>query len=85
MPDSGGDGKDCFLATGALPWGGKGAPKGGGDEPTRVDGVPAEELPSGKSSSVPELAGPGVGLRPSRKAFAMSAAFHFEYLIFSSD
>lgn len=27
--------------------------------------------------SLPLFAGPGVGLRPSRKAFAMSAAFHF--------
>lgn len=29
-------------------------------------------------------AAPGVGLRPSRKALAMSAAFHLEYLIFPS-
>lgn len=28
-------------------------------------------------------AGPGTGERPSRNAFAMSAAFHFEYLILS--
>lgn len=27
---------------------------------------------------------PGVGLRPSRNAFAISAAFHLEYLILSS-
>ena len=31
-----------------------------------------------------EAAGPGVGVRPSRKAFAISAAFHLAYLIFSS-
>ena len=29
-------------------------------------------------------AGPGVGFRPSRNAFAISAAFHFAYRIFSS-
>ena len=31
-----------------------------------------------------EPGGPGVGLRPSRNALAISAAFHFAYLIFSS-
>jgi hypothetical protein len=31
-----------------------------------------------------EPAGPGVGFRPSRKAFAISVAFHFAYLIFSN-
>lgn len=35
-------------------------------------------------SGRPEPAGPGVGLRPSRKALAMSAAFHLAYRIFSS-
>lgn len=35
-------------------------------------------------SGRPEPAGPGMGLRPSRKALAMSAAFHLAYRIFSS-
>lgn len=35
------------------------------------------------SSSGSPPAGPGTGVRPSRKAFAMSAAFHLLYLILS--
>lgn len=37
---------------------------------------------SSSCSSV-QPGGPGIGLRPSRKALAMSAAFHFEYRILS--
>ena len=39
---------------------------------------------AGVGSSTADPAGPGVGLRPSRRALAMSAAFHLAYLIFSS-
>jgi hypothetical protein len=52
-----------------------------------VDDVPCGEEPGGEegsttSGSAPD--GPGAGLRPSRMAFAISAAFHFAYRIFSS-
>jgi hypothetical protein len=81
------DGGDCLLATGALPLFGKAELDEGGDEPTRVDGgVPTVVSTSrAESGPIPEPAGPGLGFRPSRKALAMSAAFHLEYLIFSSD
>ncbi len=35
-------------------------------------------------SSAADPTGPAVGLRPSRRALEMSAAFHLAYLIFSS-
>ena len=54
----------------------------GRSNPATVEvGVAAPSMSMG-SSSVP--AGPGVGLRPSRNALEMSAAFHFAYLIFAS-
>ena len=43
---------------------------------------PVAAPPFSSASSPP--GGPGVGCRPSRKALAISAAFHFAYLIFST-
>lgn len=57
---------------------------GDGDGATLMPGsdgtTGSTRSPSGYSSPTP----PGVGLRPSRNAFAMSAAFHLEYRILSS-
>ena len=76
LPVGGEDGGDCLPAAGALPLCGK-VDEGGEPVVASTSGI--------DSGSMPEPAGPDIGLRPSRKAFAMSAAFHFEYLIFSSD
>jgi hypothetical protein len=85
LPVGGEDGGDCLPAAGALPLCGK--VDEGGDELRRFDGGEPAVASTSKvdSGSMPEPAGPGIGFRPSRKAFAISAAFHFEYLIFSSD
>lgn len=79
-------GGDCLPFDVALPFGGKETPGEGGDNLLREDvGDPDVPTAGRVSGSRPEPAGPGAGLRPSLKAFAMSAAFHLEYLIFSSD
>ena len=43
--------------------------------------VTLEGSAASSSPSCNPPAGPGVGFRPSRNAFAMSVAFHFAYLI----
>lgn len=85
----GGDGGDCLPPpddVDACPLGGRGTSGEGGDSLFKVDCGDPDEVPAagGDSSASEEPAGPGFGLRPSRKALAISAAFHFEYLIFSS-
>ena len=57
---------------------------GGGGVVRVIDGDSAGGDSGGRATSSSEPAGPGVGLRPSRNALAMSAAFHFAYRIFSS-
>ena len=56
-------------------------------------GLRSGEIPSSAAAgsgamagiaSVSDAAGPGAGFLPSLNAFAISAAFHFEYRIFSS-
>lgn len=53
----------------------------GGEDEGFVVGMPG----SSRSTFESGPAGPATGLRPSRNAFAISAAFHLEYLIFSMD
>lgn len=83
----GGDGGPFVAAKEAAGREGEEAEGCGGDE----EGWGGDEGPAvgcpGKSMSMFELepAGPDAGLRPSRNAFAISAAFHFAYFIFSSD
>ena len=48
-----------------------------GDDPVGTGG-------ERRSGSICDPAGPGVGLLPSRYAFAISAAFHFAYFILPS-
>lgn len=71
--------------------GGDPEPDDRGGEERRVPVAIVDVCAGGEAGGVrsgsccrPEPAGPGVGFRPSRKALAMSAAFHFAYLIFSS-
>lgn len=75
-------GEDCFVGR---VWGGG----RGGEELLALGGEEDEAAMgcsgSSNSKSNSEPAGPEAGLRPSRNALAMSAAFHFEYLIFSTD
>lgn len=89
LPLTSGDGGDCLPPpddVDACPLVGRGASGEGGDSLCRVDCGEPDEVPAagGDSNSSEPPAGPGVGLRPSRKALAISAAFHFAYFIFSS-